>query len=56
MERDPVCGKEITDTENILVVVYYNFTYAFCSHTCKIKFLMNPEKYIIKNNSDTKDK
>lgn len=55
MEKDPVCGKEINEPENILTVVFKNKTFIFCSDTCKIKFLMHPDKYIDKNNADVND-
>lgn len=55
MEKDPVCGNEIKQPENILIVVYENRSYTFCSEMCKIKFLMYPDKYIDKNNADVND-
>ncbi len=49
MERDPVCGMEIKDTNKTEKIEYKGKVYYFCSTLCKIQFEQEPEKFTKKN-------
>ena len=52
MERDPVCGMEVSDTSNAESYEYKGKIYYFCTTLCKIQFEQDPEKYISEDNTD----
>lgn len=52
MEKDPVCGMEVTDASNDETYEYKGKIYYFCTTLCKIQFENDPEKYV----KDDKDK
>jgi len=52
MEKDPVCGMDVTDTANAESSEHKGKTYYFCSNLCKIQFEQNPDKYTNKEDAD----
>ncbi len=56
MERDPVCGMDITEVEEAEKTEHNGKTYYFCSALCMVQFINDPEKFIGGNNKpDKKD-
>ncbi len=43
---DPVCGKEITETEAAGRSDYQGKMYYFCSQDCKLEFDDDPDQYV----------
>ncbi|MDD7384468.1 MAG: YHS domain-containing protein [Actinomycetaceae bacterium] len=43
---DPVCGMTITKDSAAGSTNYQGQTYYFCSPSCQLKFLNDPEKYV----------
>ena len=50
MQKDPVCGMQIEESEAVGQSDYLEQTYYFCSAVCKTTFDEEPEKYI--NNTE----
>jgi YHS domain-containing protein len=46
MERDPVCGMEVSRQKAAAVTQYHGKTYYFCAEACRQAFDRNPEKYL----------
>jgi len=47
MQRDPVCGMAVDETQAAATSAYKGKTYYFCAQSCKEKFDQSPEKYLI---------
>jgi YHS domain-containing protein len=45
--KDPVCGMEIGRMTAIEEFVYGEKSYYFCAETCRKKFEVDPDKYIL---------
>ena len=45
-ERDPVCGMTLTDPDAAPSVSFASATYRFCSHHCRTRFELGPERYV----------
>ncbi len=43
--QDPVCGMQLSVTENTLKHTYNSKTYYFCSSDCRDAFVADPAKY-----------
>jgi Cu+-exporting ATPase len=46
MERDPVCGMELTPGKEEAEFQYQGKTYRFCSRECRDLFVKNPDEYL----------
>jgi Cu+-exporting ATPase len=46
MERDPVCGMQLTPGHEEAEAKYQDRTYHFCSRECRDLFVQNPEEYL----------
>ncbi len=46
MEIDPVCGMQVDEKQSAGKAEYNNQTYYFCSADCKIKFQMEPARFV----------
>ena len=46
MQKDPVCGMQIEESEAVGQSNYQEQTYYFCSAVCQTKFDEEPEKYV----------
>ena len=46
MQRDPVCGMAVDETQAAATSTYKGKTYYFCAQGCKEKFDQSPEKYL----------
>jgi YHS domain-containing protein len=46
MERDPVCGMELTPGHEEAEFQYEGKTYHFCSRECRDLFVKNPAQYV----------
>jgi Cu+-exporting ATPase len=45
MERDPVCGKELTPGHEEAEAQHQGQTYHFCSRECRDLFVQDPSSY-----------
>ncbi len=43
--RDPVCGREITVAQALLVAEHDGELHPFCSERCRMRFALHPEQY-----------
>lgn len=46
MEKDPVCGMEVSREKAAAATQYNGKTYYFCAEACKQAFDRNPERYL----------
>ena len=46
MARDPVCGMEIEKADAAAATDFHGAIYYFCSASCKLSFLAEPERYV----------
>ena len=49
MERDPVCGMEVSPAEAAYRLEHEGKHYLFCSAACRAEFLRHPDKYTGRN-------
>ena len=45
-QRDPVCGRELTDDQALLSSELRGRTYLFCSERCRMLFSIRPGWYV----------
>lgn len=45
LTRDPVCGREITIAQALLVTECNGELHPFCSERCRMLFALHPERY-----------
>jgi YHS domain-containing protein len=46
MAKDPVCGMNVNEKEAAGTAVYKGKTYYFCSDSCRLRFVKDPENYV----------
>jgi YHS domain-containing protein len=46
LERDPVCGRELTREQAPLTTVLRGRTYRFCSERCRTRFTIRPGWFV----------
>lgn len=44
--KDPVCKMDVTNTPKGGTVHWQGETYAFCSETCRLQFIVAPKHYL----------
>jgi YHS domain-containing protein len=45
-ERDPVCGRHVTEDRALLRTEYEGKTYLFCSESCRMLFSIRPGWFV----------
>jgi YHS domain-containing protein len=45
MPRDPVCGRQLTETQALLTTDHGDRRYLFCSERCRMLFALHPGSY-----------
>ena len=46
LERDPVCGRELTSDQALLTAEVKGRTYLFCSERCRMLFSIRPAWFV----------
>lgn len=46
VEKDPVCGMAVNDTDVVPASEHLGMTFRFCSERCKKLFELHPNKYV----------
>ena len=46
LERDPVCGRELTRDTALLAAELKGRTYLFCSERCRMRFSIRPAWFV----------
>ncbi len=46
LERDPVCGRELTSDQALLSTELKGRTYLFCSERCRMLFSIRPRWFV----------
>ena len=46
VQRDPVCGMEVTPASAAAIQPHRGVDYCFCSQVCKDKFVEDPSHYV----------
>ncbi len=52
LTRDPVCGREISAGQALLLTEYGGVLYPFCSEHCRMLFSLDPERYTQQGQAD----
>ena len=45
LTRDPVCGRELTLAQTLLVSEHDGELHPFCSERCRMRFALHPERF-----------
>jgi YHS domain-containing protein len=56
MERDPVCGRELTREQALLSAEVKERTYLFCSERCRMLFSIRPAWFIARTDGSARRK
>ncbi|MFQ6618208.1 MAG: YHS domain-containing protein [Fidelibacterota bacterium] len=54
MTKDPVCGMVVSEEQAAGTSTHMGKTYLFCSSLCKMKFDVDPSKYVEKEKEEGK--
>ncbi len=46
LRHDPVCGREISAGQELLLTDLGGVLYPFCSERCRMRFALHPERYM----------
>jgi len=56
VERDPVCGRELTREQALLSAEVKGRTYLFCSERCRMLFSIRPAWFVERPDGSTRRK
>jgi YHS domain-containing protein len=56
LERDPVCGRELTREQALLSAEVKGRTYLFCSERCRMLFSIRPAWFVDRADGSTRRK
>ncbi len=49
--QDPVCGSNLVWDQAAAVVRYHGRLHYFCCNSCRMKFIRDPRRYLVAENS-----
>ena len=56
LERDPVCGRELTGEQALLSAEVKGRTYLFCSERCRMLFSIRPAWFVDRDGGSVRGK